>query len=187
MHVFTYASMTRALSEEEQQKLGGASVWGLTPADPLGTTVRKVNGVGGARLVIRNRFTLDPSMVVSEGRIASVGRDHDRAFVARFPMLDSVGMEYRWGGRLCLSRNNVPAFGEQAQGLYAACCQNGLGTAKGTLHGILAAELASGHQSEMLSQVMAQDAPVQLPPKPFTWLGANAVMRWGEFRAGAEM
>lgn len=187
LHVFTYASMTRALSDDEQRKLGGAPIWGVTPADPLGTTVRKINGVGGARLIIRNRFTLDPSMEVSANRIASVGGDHDRAFKARFPMLDTVGMEYRWGGRLCLSRNNVPAFGERATGLFAACCQNGLGTAKGTLHGILAAELASGHQSEMLHQVMAQDQPVKLPPKPFTWLGANAVMRWGERRAGAEM
>lgn len=187
MHVFTYASMTQVLTDDEQRKLGGASVWGITPADPLGTTVRKINGVGGARLIIRNRFTLDSNMEVSKRRIASVGGDHDRAFTARFPMLDTVGVEYRWGGRLCLSRNNVPAFGEQEEGLFAACCQNGLGTAKGTLHGILAAEMASGHQSEMLAQVASQDPPVKLPPKPFTWLGANAVMRWGEWRAGAEM
>lgn len=187
MHVFTYASMTRVLTKDELERLGGAAVWGITPADPMGTTVRKIDGVGGARLVIRNRFTLDPNMKVSAKRIASVGRDHDRAFAARFGNLDTVGMEYRWGGRLCLSHNNVPAFGECAEGLFAACCQNGLGTAKGTLHGILAAELASGHQSEMLSQVMSQEQPVKLPPKPFTWLGANAVMRWGEMRAGAEL
>jgi len=96
-------------------------------------------------------------------------------------------MEFRWGGRLCLSRNNVPAFGELESGLYSACCQNGLGTAKGTLHGILAAEQASGHQTDMLAQVMSQDPPVKLPPKPLTRLGANAIMRWGEWRAGAEM
>lgn len=187
LHVFTYASMTRALSADEQRKLGGAPVWGATPADPLGTTVRKIDGVGGARVIIRNRFTLDPNMEVSTRRIASVGRDHDKAFRARFPMLDTVGMEFRWGGRLCLSRNNVPAFGELESGLYSACCQNGLGTAKGTLHGILAAEQASGHQTDMLAQVMSQDPPVKLPPKPLTRLGANAIMRWGEWRAGAEM
>jgi len=187
MHVFTYASMTRVLTDDEQRKLGGASVWGATPADPLGTTVRKINGVGGARIVIRNRFTLDPSMQVSAARIASVGRSHNKAFAARFGHIGKVGMEFVWGGRLCLSRNNVPAFGEVAEGIYSACCQNGLGTAKGTLHGILAAEMASGHESEMLAQVASQDRPVKLPPKPLTWLGANAVMRWGEWRAGAEM
>ena len=74
-----------------------------------------------------------------------MGRAHDRAFAARFPMLSGVAMEYRWGGRLCLSLNGSPAFGEVAEGLYAACCQNGLGTVKGTLAGMLAADLAAGN------------------------------------------
>ncbi len=187
MHVFTYASMTRALTSNEQRSLGGANIWGATPADPMGTTVRKINGTGGARLIIRNRFTLDPSMTVSNRRVASVGRDHDKAFAARFPMLKNVGMEFRWGGHLCLSRNNVPAFGEVATGVFAACCQNGLGTAKGTLHGVLAAEQASGMPSPMLAQVQQQDQPAILPPRPALWSGANMVMRWGEFRAGREL
>ena len=187
LHVFTYASMTRALSADELRRLGGQARWGVTPADPMGTTVRRVSGTGGDRIVIRNRFTCDPSMEVSAARIARVGRDHDRAFAARFPMLDGVGMEYRWGGRLCLSWNNVPALGEIEEGLFSACCQNGLGTAKGTLHGMLMAELASGHGSALLDMVMAQDTPKRLPPRPLTFLGANAVMRWGEMKAGREL
>jgi len=187
LHVFTYASMTRALSADECRLLGGVPRWGVTPADPMGTTVRRISGMGGDRIIIRNRFTCDPSMQVSARRLAHVGRDHDKAFAARFPMLKGVEMAYRWGGRLCLSRNNVPAFGEVEPGLYAACCQNGLGTAKGTLHGRLAAELASGVQSDLLSQVLAQPGPERLPPRAFTTIGANAVMRWGEFKAGREM
>jgi len=46
-----------------------------------------------------------------------------------------MASEYRWGGRLCLSRNNVQVIGELEPGLFSACCQNGLGTAKGTLAG----------------------------------------------------
>ncbi|QGX97090.1 FAD-binding oxidoreductase [Roseovarius faecimaris] len=187
LHVFTYASMTRALSAEECARLGGQSIWGVTPADPMGTTVRRISGTGGDRIIIRNRFTCDPSMEVSKARIATVGRDHDRAFAARFPMLRGVGMEYRWGGRLCLSWNNVPALGELDEGLYSACCQNGLGTAKGTLHGKLMAELASGIPSELLDEVMAQDAPRRLPPRPLTWLGASATLLWGERKAGREL
>lgn len=186
MHVFTYASMTRRLTPQEVTRLGGAPVWGFTPADPMGTTVRRISGTGGDRIVVRNRFTYDPAMEVSDARIARVARDHDRAFAARFPMLAGVAMEYRWGGRLCLSRNNVPAFGEVAPSLFAACCQNGLGTAKGTLSGLLAAELALGHQSEILDQFRAQPAPVKLPPEPLSWIGANATMRFREMRAGAE-
>ena len=187
LHVFTYASMTRALTPDEVHKLGGASRWGVTPADPMGTTVRRISGTGGDRIVIRNRFTCDPSMEVSAARIARVGRDHDRAFAARFPTLKGVGMEYRWGGRLCLSWNSVPATGEVETGLYFACCQNGLGTAKGTMLGMVTADLAAGHRTELLAEVLALDPPKRLPPGPVTYLGANAVIRWGEMKAGREM
>ncbi|MGB0506862.1 MAG: NAD(P)/FAD-dependent oxidoreductase [Pikeienuella sp.] len=187
MHVFTYASLTRALTAEEVARLGGEPNWGFTPADPLGTTVRRISGVGGDRIVIRNRFTYDPTMEVGPARLCSVGRSHRRAFEARFPMLSGVEMEYCWGGRLCLSRNNVPAFGEVEPGLIVASCQNGLGTAKGALSGMMAATLATRQDSDLLHDHMAQAAPVRLPPEPFSWLGANAVMKWGEVKAGAEM
>ena len=112
---------------------------------------------------------------------------HDRSFAARFPMLEGVAMHYRWGGRLCLSRNGVPAFGEVERNLFAACCQNGLGTTKGTLAGMLAAELAAGHDNSMIAEWQAFDHPERLPPEPLAWLGANAVMRWKERRAGLEL
>ncbi|MEQ9675215.1 MAG: FAD-binding oxidoreductase [Roseovarius indicus] len=187
LHVFTYASMTRALTADEVQKLGGQPRWGATPADPMGTTVRRISGTGGDRIVIRNRFTCDPSMEVSAARIARVGRDHDRAFAARFPMLKGVEMAYRWGGRLCLSWNSVPATGEVETGLFSACCQNGLGTAKGTMLGMVTADLAVGNHTDLLADVLSLDPPKRLPPLPFTFLGANAMMRWGEWKAGREM
>lgn len=187
LHVFTYASMTRALTPDEVRKLGGAPRWGVTPADPMGTTVRRISGTGGERIVIRNRFTCDPSMEVSAARIARVGRDHDKAFAARFPMLKGVEMAYRWGGRLCLSWNGVPAMGEVETGLFSACCQNGLGTAKGTMLGMVTADLAVGNHTDLLADVLSLDAPKRLPPAPLTFLGANAVMRWGEMKAGREM
>jgi len=187
MHVFTYASMTRALTVDEKRILGGEPQWACTPADPMGTTVRRISGTGGDRIIIRNRFTYDPGMEVSDRRITNVSHDHQRAFTSRFPSLKKVNMEYQWGGRLCLSRNNVPAFGELETGLFAACCQNGLGVAKGTASGKLVAELAYGHQSDILSNMLQQETPGKLPPEPFTWIGANAVMRWGEFRAGTEL
>lgn len=186
VHTHTYASMSRVLTPEEQQKLGGAESWNLTPADPLGTTVRKINGTGGARIVIRNRFTYDPRLEPSKGWEAQIAKDHDAAFAARFPMLRDVSMDYRWGGRLCLSLNNVQVVAELEPGLYSACCQNGLGTAKGTLAGMLAAELACGVNSPALTRALDAPAPSRLPPKALAYIGANAKLRWGEFRAGAE-
>ena len=186
VHVFTYASMTRGLITDQVASLGGAARWGVTPSDPLGTTVRRISGVGGDRIVVRNRFTVEPSMEVGEDRIADVARDHDRAFAARFPMLSGVEMEYRWGGRLCLSRNNVQVIGEVEPGLFTACCQNGLGTAKGTLAGLLAAELASGVTSTALDRALASPQPTRVPPGAITKTVGNLRTRWGEWRAGGE-
>ncbi len=186
VHVFTYASMTRALSATEIEALGGEPVWGVTPSDPMGTTVRRVSGTGGDRIVVRNRFTIEPSMEVGPARIREVSRDHDAAFAARFPMLTGVEMEFRWGGRLCLSRNNVQVIGEIEPGLFSACCQNGLGTAKGTLAGLLAAEQASGVQSPALERALAAPRPTRVPPAPLTRAVGNARTRWGEWRAGRD-
>lgn len=187
MHVFTYASMTRALTADEVASLGGASIWGLTPADPMGTTVRRISGSGGDRIVVRNRFTFDPEMTVDARRISQVARDHDRSFAARFPMLRGVEMDYRWGGRLCLSRNNVSVVSEVETNLFSACCQNGLGTTRGTLSGMLAVELATGTTSDWLNRALAADPPARLPPRPFAELGAKALLKWQELKAGAEL
>ncbi len=187
MHIYLYASMTRALSLQEQQRLGGAPHWGFTPADPMGTTVRKIGGTGGTRIIIRNRITWSPSRSLDEGVVAEMAKTHERSFRARFPMLADVGMEHRWGGLLCLSRNNVSAFGELEPGLYSAVCQNGLGAAQGTFGGMMAAELASGQTSDPLTHLLAQNPPSRLPPEPFVSLGAKATLRWGEFKAGREL
>lgn len=183
MHVFTYASMTKPLPEGV---LGGELQWGVTPADPMGTTVRRINGVGGNRIVVRSRFTYNPSMTVSEGALARAGALHDKKFAARFPMLGGIPMEHRWAGHLCVSLNGVQAHGEVAKGVFSAVCQNGLGIAKGTLSGISAAELAMGRDTETTRALCAMDPPRRLPPEPLAWLGANTTMKWKEWRAGRE-
>ncbi len=191
VHIYLYASMTRALSGRELKALGGVQSWGFTPADAMGTTVRKISGIGGERIIIRNQMTYNPDLTVEKSKLGKFASVHDQSFAARFPQLKGVDMEYRWGGALCLSRNGSPAFGEVEDGVYSACCQNGLGTVQGTLAGVLAAELAIGqsteNSSEFLSQMMAQPAPSRLPPEPIAAIGANLVMRWGEFKAGREL
>ncbi len=187
MHVFTYASMTEPLDAAQQKALGGLDNWGITPSDPMGSTVRRHTGIGGSRIIVRNRWSFDPKMEVSDARITAYGRDQDKAFYARFPKLREVKMAYRWSGRLCLSRNSVPAFGELEPNLYSACCQNGLGTAKGTLSGIGAVELALRSNSPIVQDLLSYDPPVKLPPKPIATIGANLVLKWRELKAGREI
>ncbi len=188
LHINLYASMSRELNAGEVASLGGESRWAFTPAVPLGTTVRRTDGTGGHRILIRNRCTYDPRMRPSRLRMSKVPAVHDLAFRNRFPMLGRVNMEYRWSGRLCLSRNQVWAIGELDQHLYSACCQNGLGTTKGTIAGIIAAEMACESDSDsLIPDYFEEQAPIKLLPEPFMSLGAKAVLRFREWRAGSEL
>jgi hypothetical protein len=42
MQIFLYASMTRGMSTVEVNKLGGEPSWGIAPANPFGSSVRKI-------------------------------------------------------------------------------------------------------------------------------------------------
>jgi glycine/D-amino acid oxidase-like deaminating enzyme len=176
--------MTRALTDSEARQLGGEREWHMIPADPMGTTVRRI---AENRILIRNGCLYRPSLEACDSHIEAASRAHDRSFLARFPMLDSVSMEYRWGGRLCLSLNSVPAFGEVDEGVYSANCQNGLGAAKGTLSGVAVAELAAGERTHRVEAMLAFAPPRRLPPEPLMSLGAAAKLKWMEWRAGREM
>ncbi|MEA1079071.1 FAD-binding oxidoreductase [Marinobacter qingdaonensis] len=189
LHVFTYASMTRALTPEESQGLGGVPDWGIVPADPMGTTVRRCSDYRGSgdRIVVRNHATLNQSIETSDRDMRRAALLQDRSFANRFPQLAGIEMEYRWGGRLCLSWNSAPAFGKLDEGLWSACCQNGLGTVKGTLSGMMAAELAVLGDSPLLQDFMVHQQPRRLPPEPFLSIGANLTMRAKEWQAGIEL
>ena len=187
LHIFTYASMTAGFRQDGADgRATGAENWGLLPADPMGATVRKVTNDGLSRIVIRTRFTCDQRLQVSQARVARIAQEQRRSLDARFPGLADVPFEFSWAGALCLSRNHVPAFGEIEDNLFSACCENGLGTVKSTLAGVMAADLATGTSSKILQDYEHQPQPSRLPPEPFTSLGANAVIRFQELRAGRE-
>ena len=186
MTIFTYSSLTRELTTDESNILGGSNEWGLTSADAMGSSVRRISGMGGNRILVRNRWSYNPSMEASDSFMASASDSHNESFKARFPMLDKVSMEYSWGGRLCLSINNVFAQGEVDDGIYSACCQNGLGTAKGTAIGIITAEKISGENTSLIPNFADEELPKKLMPKPLMWIGVNSYMRWKELLAGKE-
>lgn len=188
MHINLYASMTRPLSESETADLGGEPEWGFTPSDPIGSTVRRIQTADGPRLVIRNGCTYDSSLVPPAARMPAIVDKHLRSFYARFPMLRSVEMEYSWSGRLCLSRNDVWALGELRPGLFSACCQNGLGTTRGTIAGIVVAEMAAAQDVPgLMPGFQTQPLPQRLFPEPFMTLGARTAIRIKESRAGRDL
>ena len=187
MQLFLYASMTPELDGDALKKLGGQSRWGITPSDPMGTTMRRIDsGQGGNRIVTRTCALLKPDMQPSSRDMARAARVMQRKFDSRFPQLAGMKMDHVWAGHLCLSMNGVSVMREIENGVYSACVQNGLGTARGTLTGIGAAELACGATSEITAHFTTEQRPSRLPPQPFRQIGANAVLRWQEHRARSE-
>ena len=187
MQLFLYASMTPDLDSDALAKLGGQSRWGITPSDPMGTTMRRIDTAqGGNRIVTRTCAMLKPNTKPSPRDMARAARVMQRKFDSRFPQLAGLKMEHVWAGHLCLSMNGVSVMREIENGVYSACVQNGLGTARGTLTGMGAAELACGVTSEITKHFTSEGRPSRLPPQPFRQIGANAVLRWQEHRARSE-
>lgn len=187
MQLFLYASMTPELDADALARLGGAPRWGITPSDPMGTTMRRIDtGQGGNRIITRTCASLRPDMVPTQAGVDRAARVHQQKFDQRFPQLAGMAMEHCWAGHLCLSLNGVSVLGEIDKGVLAGCVQNGLGTARGTLTGIGAAELACGETSDITAYFTKEAQPKRLPPRPFAEIGANAVLRWKEWRAGNE-
>lgn len=187
MHVFLFASMTVDLPAETLKTLGGQPRWGVTPSDPMGTTMRRIDtGLGGNRIITRTCASFLPGMEPTDADLKRTAAVHARKFADRFPALAGVKQEFTWAGHLCLTRNAVSIAREMEQGLYAATVCNGLGTARSTLTGIAAADLAMGLKTDATRHFAAEGQPTKLPPKPFSTLGANAFLRYKEWRAGAE-
>jgi len=186
MHICLYASMTEVLTPAQIKTLGGHPRWSVTPADPMGTSVRRISDSYGDRILIRSCSTFHPTIETSPMRLRNAGWVHDRKFRERFPHLPDVRMEHRWAGMLCLSRNGSAAFGELESGVYSACCQNGLGIARGTLQGMGIAELVAQGGSDIAEHFLAQPMPPRLPPEPFAALGVNSYLIWKEWRSGKE-
>lgn len=187
MQLFLYASMTPELDSDALARLGGAPRWGITPSDPMGTTMRRIDTAqGGNRIITRTCATLRPGMMATPRDVARAAQVHREKFDTRFTQLAGLPMQYAWAGHLCLTLNGVSVTDEIENGVYAACAQNGLGTARGTLTGIAAAEALLGQSSEITAHFKAEAAPKPLPPQPFATWGANAYLRWKEHRAGAE-
>lgn len=182
--VYTYGSMTRQLTPEELARLGGEESWGLIPADPLGSTVRRL---ANGRICVRNSFTYNPEVQASASTLQRVLRAHRKSFERRFPMLPEVDFEYTWGGALCISRNNGSQFGEIAPGVFSAVCCNGLGLTRSTIAGKLIAEYALGVDSDLLDIMLEQPKPSRNPPEPLLGLGVRSSIAWKEWTAGVEL
>jgi len=181
--VFTYASLTRELTEEEQLCLGGKPFWGLIPADPFGTTLRRTHD---NRILVRNSFSFNRDGHSQQKYLDRFVKRHRESFARRFPMLPEVEFDYTWGGSLALSRNHMGYFGKLAPNVYGALCCNGLGVTRGTVTGTLLADWIAGQRNDLIDFLLSSPGPNKNPPEPLLSLGVNMNLLWGQCRAGRE-
>jgi glycine/D-amino acid oxidase-like deaminating enzyme len=168
--LWTFGSLTRPLTAEEQAALGGDREWGVLAQDVLGSSLRRTRD---QRLLVRNsvRFTrragLSPAAAGAEGA-------HRRALAARFPALAEIPFDHTWGGIMGMSANGRHHFGPVGDNLWAAAGYNAAGIALGTISGHLLAEAALAHPSPDLEAMRSLPRPSRFPPPPLADLG----IRW---------
>ncbi|MCP1659691.1 NAD(P)/FAD-dependent oxidoreductase [Neisseria perflava] len=181
--LFLYASLSRPLNEDEQARLGGKDFWGVIPADPGGSTVRRTHD---NRILMRNSFSFHPNGVGDRSKLAKFRENHRKSFANRFPMLPDVDFEYTWSGQLAMTRNHQSFFGQLAPNVYAALGCNGLGVTRGTVSGMLLADWLAGEKNDMIDFLLASPGPNANPPEPFLSVGVNLSL-WNTWRkAGLE-
>jgi len=101
-------------------------------------------------------------------------------------MLAVVEMEFTWTGYICLSQNGSPGFGQIAANVYTSVCQNAVGVTKGTIGGLLAADMACNQDNELIAYMQSLGAPNSVPPRPFLDLGVRARFAWEIWKARTE-
>ncbi len=178
------ASLSRQLTRDERATLGCEGNWGLTPANAFaGITMRFTLD---HRILIRQNIYFNPSMRESETYRERIKLAHKQLFDQRFPMLPNVKMEHTWTGYICLSENGSPGFGKLTGNIYSAVCQNAVGVTKGTIGGLLAADMACGQDNELIGFMQSLGEPNKIPPRPFLDIGVRAKFAWELWKARTE-
>jgi glycine/D-amino acid oxidase-like deaminating enzyme len=186
-HLFNlglWASLSRPLGERERASLGSEPDWGMTPADARGGITMRLTPSG--RLLVRAITYSEPWYRPHTEDMPAMRAEHRRILKRRFPHIAPIAIEHTWTGFVSKSWNAAPVFGELAPGVYSACVQNGVGCARGTYQGELAADLALGSDHELLRDMLAHARPTPLPPQPFTGWAASARVLWLEWLSRGE-
>ncbi len=179
------ASLSRQLTPEEQTAYDCKKEWGVTPANAFASITMRYTQ--DHRILIRNNIYFNPRMRESQAHRDAIAAKHKQLFDERFPMLKAVNMEFTWGGYVCFSNNGAPGFGRIADNVYSSICQNAIGVTKGTIGGLLAADMACGVDNELIGFMQSLGTPGKLPPRPILDIGVHARTKMELWKARGEV
>lgn len=183
--IMTFASMSEPLSEDQARRFGGQYDWGITPADHAGTTVRMTQD---KRLIIRNSHRFAHDYNTPAQALKKIVGLHRKAHLKRYPQLEDLKFPYTWGGTSSLSGNFENFFGPLEEGLYSAGCDQCVGISRGTISGMMMADMAAGRTSNMLSDIIeVSGSPSRLPPRVLLRIGVPLRMKLAKFASRKEI
>ncbi len=171
------ASLTRPLTTKEHNSIGTPEPWGVLSASSMGATVRFTND---HRILVRNTVEWWPSLTMDAYTLAKRRQKNLSGLSRRFPGLSNLEFDYTWSGNVCISRNSKPVF-EQDNNVFLAGCYNAGGVAMGSLFGRLIVDHALGQASEELTQVLDQEKPTLIPPRPLLDIGLQARLAFNRY------
>jgi len=168
------ASLSRKLTGEEREAMGGERDWGITGYATMRRTLSN-------RILVRHGTFYTDDFQIDQGMKSRLRASHIEGLCKRFPMLDKLEFDHTWAGVYCMTRNWASFFGRLEQGVFAALGYCGVGLPRGTISGKLLAEYAMGGESDLIRDVQYVSGPERLPPEPFLGVGVRARLalhRW---------
>ena len=162
------ASMTRPLTEKEDESIGRPAPWGVLSAQSMGATVRLTKD---RRILIRNTAEVWPAINMNSNDLKDRKAIHLVGLKRRFPNLSCDLFESTWSGTICISGNNAHVFSRLKKDMFAAGCYNASGIGLAVLFGTEIANLSSGQMTETIELIKKSSNPMYMPPQP--------LLRWG--------
>ncbi len=181
--VYTYGSMTRALTNDELKLVGARCSFGVIPAESFGTTMRLTHD---NRLFLRNVYSYARGFRSKQSDVDYAHKHHQVALDRRYPELSHIGYENSWGGLLTMAHNGGMVFGELGERVFGAAFCNGTGVARGAGFGKALAELALGQSSRSIDILKNRPKPNKGLPDWITEIGVRATTKYRFIKAGKE-
>lgn len=141
-------------------------------------------------IVYGRREPDDRFLMGSLGRLTERGNldafnDLRRKVEDIYPSLRGVNWQYRWGGRIAVTRDHLPHLHEPEAGVFAGLGYNGRGVAMSNVMGRVLAERVLGKARDELP---FPTSPIRTYPlHRFHEIGARALMWWMRARDRHEM
>lgn len=164
LSVYTYACLTEPINAF-QQSLGNATFWGLTPAEQLEATMRKLPD---GRLLFRAGFSYKKELpIIEQTNFLYEG------IIKRYPSIRQDQLQFVWGGAVSLTRNGAPIFKRKNKNEIIISGCNASGILKMTALGHLAATDILDKKNKILVSTKKYSKPNYIPPEPIRKLAIN--------------